>query len=75
MTLKINRERSERRKTEKNSVLGITNHRSAAVRWGGGAPGAPPMDPLVNTTNNKSMISKFSTLCKWVNFTLYYILI
>ena len=32
----------------KISVLGIKNHRSAAVR-GGGAPGAPPppLDPLV----------------------------
>jgi len=40
--LKINRERSERRKKwEKSAFLGIKNHMSAAVR-GGRAPGAPP---------------------------------
>jgi len=43
--LKINRERSERRKIEKNLHSGHKKHRSAAVR--GGAPGAPPLDPLV----------------------------
>ena len=32
--LKINRERSDRRKLGKNSVLGIKNHTSAAVRGG-----------------------------------------
>ena len=42
----MNRERSERGKKErKNSVLGIKNHRSAAVRGGAGC--APPLDPLV----------------------------
>ena len=46
MMLNKNRERSERKKRRKFCVLGIKNHRSAAVR-GGGAPGAPPLDPLV----------------------------
>ena len=45
--LKINRERSERRKIrEKLAFLGMKKHRSVAIR-GGGAPGAPPLEPLV----------------------------
>ena len=41
--LKINRERSERRKKlRKNSVLGIKNHRSAAVRGGARRVRPPP---------------------------------
>jgi len=50
--LNINRERSK--KIRKISVLGITNHKSATVRGGGGrAPGALPMDLLVIILNIK----------------------
>ena len=45
----MTRERSERGKIEKNSVLGIKNHRSAAVR-GGARRVRPPLDPLVLST-------------------------
>ena len=48
---KINRERSERRKHEKNSVFGIKKHRSAAVR------GAPPGSA---TVLNNFVINYFS---------------
>jgi len=46
----MDRERSERRKKlRKISVLGIKNHRSAAVR-GGARRMRPPLDPLVGIT-------------------------
>ena len=48
---KINRERCElRKKCEEISVLGIKNHRSAAVRGGGGAGCPLPLEPLVYLT-------------------------
>ena len=48
----MNRERSERRKNmRKISVLGIKNHRSAAVRGGARRVRPPPLDPLVTNDN------------------------
>jgi len=71
--LKMNRERSEQNVLRTLSALGITNHRSAAVRWGRTTSAYPHGSAIVLVRANALALNLANVILSCILFSILYI--